>query len=619
MKRCIIISLFFCWCFLFSPEGYAQKDPVKKTRPVKEKKDSAQIYRQIQSYSERSRFTKALYRALFRPVSDYKEAEPQPEATGIKKIYYAPFEGKVIRHIYVQTMDPFGYSTSDTSLHPRFFMQKAGNALHVKTLPLGVKNLLIIKKHDTFDSLRVKESERLIRSQAYVREVFFYPQLVGKTDSVDIYIRVYDVWSIIVTGAASKTKFVIDVKDKNFAGLGHKVENNYKLNHTTGESLNKSDYYISNIRDTYISTTLHYEIDNKRNYNESVSIDRPFYSVFTRWGWGSYFSQSLSREDVTLADSSTYRQTYKNNTQDYWLGKSWQLFKGKTEDERTTSVVLSGRYIHVHYPQRLPAELDTMNLYTDENFYMIGAGLSKRKSKQDSYIFKYGFTEDVPVGKVYSLVSGYQIKGPVGRWYVGSRFYWGSYYDLGYMSINLEYGTFIRKNSFEEGSFTGGINYFSPILNFGRWKFRQFFKAQYTQGMNRLKDDNITLNDEYGIRGFNSVGLEGTQKVIGTLQTQSYAPWNLWGFRFGPYLVCSFGMLGTESGGFHRSPVYSQFGVGMLIKNEFLVISSLEISVAFFPFVPGVGNNLIKPNPFKTTDLGFQDASIGRPSTVSYE
>lgn len=619
MRSCIKIMLFFCWCFFFTVNGYAQKKPLKE-KQLKEKKDSAKLYETIQSFSERRKFTKFLYRLVFRPVGvHHDDSGPEPFVSGIRRVFYKPYEGKVIRHIYVETMDPFGYSTKDTSVRPKLFLQKAGNYLHVKTLPLGVKNLLIIKKYDTFDSLRVRESERLVRSQSYVREVFFFPVPVENTDSVDIQVRVYDVWSIFATGAASKSSFTIDVKDKNFGGLGHRVENNYHLDHTTGDFLNKTDYYIANIADTYINTLLHYEIDNKRNYSESISIDRPFYSVFTRWAWGTYFSQVLTREEVTLADSSTYLQTYKNNTQDYWLGKSWQLFKGKTEDERTTSVVLSTRYIHVHYPQHLPSELDTMNLYSDENFYLVGAGLSKRKSRQDSYIFKYGFTEDVPVGKVYSVVGGFQVKGSVKRFYAGSRFYWGSYYDWGYFSANVEYGTFIHNDKPEEGSFLAGVSYFSPILNFGRWKFRQFVKGHYVLGMNRLATDNLSLNNEFGIRGFNSVGLKGTQKILCVLQTQSYAPWNLWGFRFGPYLVCSLGMLGTERSGFRRSPVYSQFGIGMLIKNEFLVISSFEISIAYFPFIPGVGNNLIKPNPFKTTDLGFQDGSIGRPSTVTYE
>jgi hypothetical protein len=551
---------------------------------------------------------------VFRPTVNQGA---QPVKTNVKHIFYFPFEGKVIRTIHIETIDPFDYESEDTTVTPKNFLQKAGNSLHVKTLPSSIKHLLIIKKFDTFDSLRVRESERLIRSQSFVREVFFSPVFIGNSDSVDIYIRVYDIWSVIVSGSASRSSFTIDVQDKNFLGLGHQLENNYHLDHTTGNSLNTTNYYISNIQNTYINTSLHYDIDNKKNYNESCDMERPFYSSLTEWAGGTYFLQHLNRIFSLLPNSSSFLQSYKSNTMDDWIGKSWQLFKGHTENERTTNFILSARYFRTHYLEK--PSIDILNIYSDQNFYMIGAGFSKRKYVQDNYIFKYGYTEDVPIGRVYSVIGGYQLKGIIGRWYFGSRFYWGSYYHWGYFSMNMEYGTFVHKNLFEEGTFSVGVNYFSPILNFGRWKFRQFLKSQFIQGFNRLASDNLSLNNELGIRGFNSVGLSGTQKIVLTLQTQSYAPWDILGFRFGPYIVCSMGMLGTESSGFHRSPVYSEFGFGMLIKNEFLLISSFEISVAYFPFMPGVGNNIIKPDPFKTTDFGFRDATIGKPSTVTYQ
>ncbi len=605
MKCNIHKYLFFCCCFLLMGNSYAQTDSTK-------------LYKRIQKFTDQRQFTKFLHKLIFRPI--YKDVQPKVYVkTNVKQVYYLPFQGKVIRDIEIVTFDPFGYDTRDVNVIPTNIFQKVGNSLHIKSMVLTIRNRLIIKRHDIFDSLRVRESERLIRSQNYVREIVVSPRVVGNGDSVDIYIRVYDVWSIIATGAASQSSFNIDARDKNFLGLGHQFQNNYSLNHTNGNFKNETNYYISNIKDSYINAVLHYDVDRKRNYNEYCIIDRPFYSAFTKWAGGITFQQQLNRSDLILPDSSLILQTYKNNRQDYWLGRSWQLFRGGTENERTTNFILSGRYLRVNYPQKPPINIDTLNSYSDENFYMVSAGFSKRKYKQDNYIFKFGFTEDIPVGKVYSVMTGYRVKGNIGRWYIGPRFYWGSYYQWGYFSTNLEYGTFIHKEALEEGSFAVGLNYFSPILNIGRWRIRQFVKTQFTQGFNRLKSESLSLGNESGIRGFRSDALSGTQKVVLTLQTQSYAPWNILGFRFGPYLVCSFGILGKESSGFHRSPVYSQFGLGLLIKNEFLVINSFEVSIAYYPFTPGAQNDIIKINPFKTRDFGFRDASITQPSTVTYQ
>ena len=58
----------------------------------------------------------------------------------------------------------------------------------------------------------VKESERLIRSQNFVNEVSFYVVAAGEAyDSVDIYIRELDKWSIIPVGSVSP--------DQVFAGI----------------------------------------------------------------------------------------------------------------------------------------------------------------------------------------------------------------------------------------------------------------------------------------------------------------------------------------------------------------------------------------------------------------
>ena len=51
------------------------------------------------------------------------------------------------------------------------------------------------------------------------------------------------------------------------------------------------------------------------------------------------------------------------------------------------------------------------------------------------------------------------------------------------------------------------------------------------------------------MKGFEELAYTASSMVVLTLQTQSYAPWNLFGFHFGPYFFTSLGMLGNESSG----------------------------------------------------------------------
>ncbi|MFL5764081.1 MAG: hypothetical protein ACJ77K_09080 [Bacteroidia bacterium] len=576
--------------------------------------DSARFYKKVQDFSDKRRFTKFVYLLIFRPVSRSDDPPPAPE---VKKQYFSPYEGKVIRNIRIDTRDPFGYGGSDTSGRGGNIFERTGNYLHVQSFPITIRNRLIFKEHDTFDSLRVIESMRLIRNQNYIREVFVYPFIVKGTDSVDILVRTVDVWSVIASGTASVSSFSVSVREKNFLGLGHQVQDDYSLDHSNGNFHNSTDYYFSNIFNTYINAVVHYDINRQREYNASCNVDRPFYSIFTKWAGGAYVLDHLNKIKMKGSDSAEYSQNIRYLQQDYWLGKSWQLFKGKREEERTTSLILAGRTYMKTYSERVSPELDTALQYQNEIFYLSSLGLVKRKYRQDSYVYKFGYTEDVPTGRAFSFILGQQQLGSVRRWYYGVKSYWGNYYRWGYFSANMEFGTFYRRSPLES-CLTGGMTYFTKIYHLGNWRFRQFIKPQVTIGFNRSKKDQLTLSDNNGIHGFNGVGLSGNQKLLFSLQTQFYSPWDILGFRLGPYFVCSGGMLGTERSGFRRSPLYMQFGIGFLIKNDFLIMNSFEISVAYFPYIPGVGEHVFKENPFHSTDFGFRDSDVGKPSIVSY-
>jgi len=195
----------------------------------------------------------------------------------------------------------------------------------------------------------------------------------------------------------------------------------------------------------------------------------------------------------------------------------------------------------------------------------------------------------------------------------------GNYYRWGHLSSNFEYGTFYRASNFEQGAFTANVSYFTNLIEVGKWRFRHFIKPQLTLGVNRFTNDGLTLNDGYGLTGFNSKGFSGTKRLLLTFQTQAYAPWDLVGFRFGPFLSLSLGMLGDDAEAFRKSKVYSQIGVGVLIKNVHLVINTFHVSLAFYPSIPGIGHDILRINSFRTTDFGFMDFVIGKPEVVIFQ
>ena len=148
----------------------------------------------------------------------------------------------------------------------------------------------------------------------------------------------------------------------------------------------------------------------------------------------------------------------------------------------------------------------------------------------------------------------------------------------------------------------------------------QFIKPQLILGSNRVDilGDKLSINENYGLIGFR-IAEYGTKKAVVTMQTQFYSPWDLWGFRLNPYFNYSVAMLGNAKRGILESKAYSKIGIGLIISNDYLVFSSFQISLCYFPSIPGNGYNIFKTNSFETSDFGFQDFELAKPRTVIYK
>ncbi len=585
-----------------------------------EVEDSTAIYRKIEEYSEKRKFTKFVHGLIFEPLSN-KTVRTRNKR--VNKENFKKFQGKIIREIFIETLDPFGYSEVDTSARPRRRISRVGNKIHLKSKELTIWNLLLIRRNKPLDSLLIKESERLIRSQRYIRRVAITPkQISKKSDSVDVYIRVLDSWTLIPDFAASPSRYTAKLTERNFLGFGHQVENTYRrdMNRKDGEYSVK--YTIPNIMNTYIKTTLTYDIDLDNNTWKSIDIDRPFFSPFARWAGGVFVGTVSKMDSLPNLAGLQEIQPFKSSSNDIWGGNATRIVAGSSEDARTTNLITTARMYRINYKERPDAIHDPENFFSDELLVLTGIGVNSRQFVEDKYLFNYGIIEDVPTGTALGATAGFRKKNSLRQPYLGFRASTGTYFKYGYISSNLEYGTFFNQSRSEQGAISLQTNYFTKLVDFGSWKVRQFAKAQVIIGNDRIASpgDYLTLNeDNEGIGGFNTRNLYGTKKWLLALQTQSYSPWNAWGFRLNPYLNYTVGMLGDAKTGFSRSKLYSQVGVGLIISNDFLVFNTFQISFSYFPSLPEVGNNIFKTNAVNTEDFGFQDFSINKPRTVYYQ
>lgn len=603
--------------------------------PIQQKtQDTVKVYKKIEDFSKKSKLTKTLHKFIFEPT-DVKNSNPIRRKAKPKQ--YRKFEGKIIRNINIETLDPFGYSVSDTTQKPDNWGEKVGNIIHIKSKKFAIQNILLFKKNQPLDTVIVRETERLIRNERFVRRVEITGSFVKNSkDSVDVTIRVLDTWSLIPKGSISSSRMNIELNERNFLGSGHEFSNKLTQRFEDGKAGYRMRYVVPNIMNTFVKTTILYDYDLDDNYQKSINIERTFISPFTKWAGGIYLEEQFSRDSLPDQNLKYDMQNFKYNSQDFWAGRSFKIFEGNTELDRTSNLIVAGRFLNINFKERPTAQYDSINYYSNETFVMGNIGIASRQFVEDSYIFNYGIIEDVPVGRIFGITVGNQHKNFEDRFYLGARASFGNYFKWGYLSTNFEYGTFFKDSNTEQNAFTFQANYFTNLIDLGEnWKLRQFIKPQITIGNNRkpINDDYVSLNENTGFQGYYGAGtrstnyagisgfnspLYGTKKFLLSTQTQFYSPWNLGGFRINPYVVCTSGIIADQTKNILKSKLYSSIGIGVIISNDYLVFNSFQFSIAYYPNIPNEGYHLFKTNSFHSDDFGMQNFDFGKPRQIIY-
>lgn len=608
MKKKNVVSFLFIFCFFYNGV-FAQ---------VKKQDSTTAIYQEINELSKKNKFNKFVYKLLFRSSALKVENLIPEKKVSDKHEISNKVNGKIIRNIIIETLDPFGQSVTNEAKKPKNGFEKFGNSLHIKSKKYAIRNLILFRKNDVSDSLILKESERLIRSQRYVREVVISPiYLSTTTDSIDVKIRVLDSWSLIPNGSYSSNQSSVKLTERNLLGSGHEIIGKLDNKFSPKEQAIFGHYTINNIKNSFIKLDLEYANEFDNYSKRSISITRPFYSVFARNAGGIYFENTFYTEYFPVLDT-LIEQPIKYEFQEYWYGRAFRISRKIIEDNVFTNLITAINFNRKAILRKPDELLDPSSFFASEKNIIGYIGISKQQFYQDKYIFNYDIIEDIPYGKNIALLFGYQDKNNISRFYSGITISHGKKYNFGYLSSFIEWGSFYNKGITEQTAFKVGFNYFSPLMHWGKWRFRQFIKPTYVWGNNRDESfkDQLTLYNQ-GIEGFNT-RIFGSQKWVISLQTQSYVPGSWYGFRFSPYLNVSIGSLVNENSIFN-SKIYSKFSVGVLINNDFLVFNRFQISFSYYPSIPFEGNNVLKTNSLENSDLKFNDFQLGKPAYIKYE
>jgi len=602
LKSCIQVFIVFIITINFS---FSQE----------KEKDSITFYQDIENYSNKHKFTKQVHRWLFKRAKTENLNQIDTAA-----INYEQFKGRIIRKIIYQSLDPFGFSVKDSTKVPEKGIEKFGNRLHLKTKPWTIRNYLLFKVNQPLDPDKILESERILYSQRFIRRITILPKPIATTnDSIDIIIRSLDAWSIIFKGSINTSTLRTEINQRNFAGLGHQFIPAYQHNYADNTQKYQLQYRIPNIRQTFIEAYVNYLKDFNNNKVRTVELKRDFFSNYTKWVGGIKYEHFNRNDSIYNLDLIKEPLKYRYDQYDTWGGYAFKIFDNN-ELNKHVHLITTTRFLSTNYSLKPDPIYDPYSFYNNTNLWISSIGLTSRYFNKSEYIFYQGVPEYYQTGQNIFITSGFERKNKTQRFYIGGQISNGRNYDFGYLAPILEGGTFFNNGKTEQTLVKFSLFYMSNLFQIKKWKFRQFVVPKFAFGSNRFDvwNDLASLGlKEDGIVGFNNFK-RGAKKMIITFQLQSYTPKNILGFRLNPFLIANFATISNSNEKLINSKVYSSFGIGMQISNDFLIFDNFQISFIYLPTVPVKGDNVFHLNSFNNTDLRLPDFQISKPEIVKY-
>lgn len=581
--------------------------------------DSSALYQRIHDYSQKRKVTRWIYEGIF--VAPEYDKEPPAPKTPPRRVNPADrFSGRIVRNVQVTVRDPFGYSVDDTTRAPVSWLQRGGNRLHRRTREYVVKDLLLVARLDTLDPLRIAESERLLRASPIVTDarITVVPAGTGR-DSVDVLVVVQDKWSIDVSAEGSFNSASATIRDRNLFGLGQQLQQSVTYSPELEQPELSGRHMLYNIASTYIASMLDYGSSSTVD-RIGLSFDRAFYSPLARWAGG--ISGSKAWIARPLLDSTGMRiGTQRLNVVDLdsWAGRSFAIANDGTEPGRQSNIIVGVRHSETRFPLRPSFIDDSLRINSERTLSLLGAGFSVRQYYKERYLFRFGITEDVPEGFLLKTTAGFRkVEGIRSQVYTSAEISRGRHFEkVGYVSFFAGYGTYWRNSAGVDATLSIGFFYFSDLVPIKRWHVRQFVRCNVVAGFGKAPYERVDINGNQ-LYGFSSPSVSGAHKELLSFETVGYAPYSLLGFRFAPVLVWGMGTIGIESAPLFSGRIYQAFALGVLVRNENLLVSTFEVSLSFFPYMPDAGRNVFEVGSFLDFTLKAPSFSFTRPDVVGY-
>lgn len=508
------------------------------------------------------------------------------------ELQFLPYNGRVIRHIYIQTYG-FERNFADTSRPVDYYGTRLLNSLHRDTRDWVIRNNLFIKEQSIIDPYKMADNERHLRSLEFIQDVrILIKTIKGNKDAVDVYVITKDLFSL--TGELndlSPSRFKAKISDANVGGMGQKIQATtlWEKDRSPGFGYELL-YSKNNIANTFINATAVYsKIRPDLTYGQEteqawrLSLERPLVSQYSHMAGAVTVGHNQSMNSYNKPDSLYYQYNY--NLYDAWLGYNLGIKTYPKNEAYANRFFLSGRYYNYHFNKKPAQTTEPYNFRYDNRKALLAQFTFFRQNfYKTNYIFGFGTTEDIPYGYNISFTTGLYKQNDLLRPYIGidANRYIAS--DRGFfVQYFLRAGGFFKSGQIQDGGLLAGSSLFSPLFLYKNIKIRQYVRLSYTKQFNRVGMEQLKINNSFGLRYFGSDSALGDQRISFHSETFFFLRYKLFGFKFAPFAFADVAALTPEKEGFSKTGFYYGLGGGVRMRNENLIFNTIELRCAYFP------------------------------------
>jgi hypothetical protein len=597
--------------------------------------DEERVRLSLERYTRRKTIMGKALQAFFRLT------RPQQEEHGLDAVLlnrqFDQHNFKIVRRITITPFDAFGYSLNDSLRQPRTFLEKSGNALHLRTARSRIRQVLLFRPGQPLLPQALAESERLLRQTDEILDArVLVNEATATRDSVDIAVYTTDVFSITAGYElrGSPSQAIVTLGDQNFLGLGHRLDNRYQYGRDLAQSWGYEGNYRVPFRN-FVYAEGHY-FNEFESHSGGVSVRRDFYSPSARWA-GAFTADInnlrivLPRDAPPLPGEQPDFRIRSFTSQSLWVGRAFRLRSYDLGYENPGRLIVSASIAHENHTTNPTATPETPAGSPDDRtrtLVLSTVGYSVRRYYKDKYLFGFGRTEDVPAGTLLTLTAGLE-NNPVGpRRYIDARIAAAGYSERqGYLYGSIGFGTFqrIQDGGWEQGLLSGQFLYFTRRYRVGNYQSRHLLSTRVTAGFNRYPAEvlfsGISSNPD-GVRGFRPTGqILATSRLLANYEGTVYTPLSLLGFRVALLAFADMAVINERIGGgspFGGDAPYTGFGLGLRFRNELTVLRTFQILLGYYP------RGQLNPNGIRLFESNrdsyhFSDFSFGQPTVVQYE